>query len=205
MFDLHILIMLPSSYLHCSGTAYMLRTTLPPHSPVPQRYRVRMVPTPSSKGSTAAGGLKVSARRLTVAAAAAVGAVAAAAGAVAATIGSSSSNSADSAMSSPSSEREPAVTEQAVAGSGEASRELPAAAPLPADVVNNIVPGGASGAAAVAQGLAQMFSSLQLNLQGIELSKPGLTVVAGEAGGAPMLEIAMKMRIRSLPPLDMQF
>ena len=159
-----------------------------------------MVPTPSPKGSTAAGGLKVSARRLTVAVAAAVGAVAA-------TKGSCSSSSADSATSSPSSEREPAITELAVAvaGSGGASRDPPTAAPLPADVVNNIVPGGTSGAAAVAQGLAQMFSSLQLNLQGIELSKPGLTVVAGEAGGAPMLEIAMKMRIRSLPPLDMQF
>ena len=125
--------------------------------------------------------------------------MAAAVGAVAAVAGSGSSGS------GASSEREPAELAAAVAGSGGTSKELPAAAPLQADVVNNIVPGGTSGAAAVAQGLAQMFSSLQLNLQGIELSKPGLTVVAGEAGGAPMLEIAMKMRIRSLPPLDMQF
>ncbi|GAX77218.1 hypothetical protein CEUSTIGMA_g4664.t1 [Chlamydomonas eustigma] len=78
--------------------------------------------------------------------------------------------------------------------------------PLSAPVISNIVPSSTSssgGAATVAQGLAQMFTHLQLNLQGIELSKPTLLIVS--EGDKPLLEINMKMRIRSIPPLNMEF
>ncbi len=71
------------------------------------------------------------------------------------------------------------------------------------EVGNNIVPAGA-GSGIVAQGLAQMFTQLQLNLQGIELSKPALKVLV-EEGQEPMLEITMKLKVRSLPPLNMEF
>lgn len=65
------------------------------------------------------------------------------------------------------------------------------------------------GSAAVARGLATVFSSLQLNLQGIELRQPSLHVVLpgadGNTTGYAMLDISMKMRIRNIPPLDMNF
>ena len=60
--------------------------------------------------------------------------------------------------------------------------------------------------AAVAQGLAVMFSSLCINLQGIELSKPSLSVVPpGGQMKEASLDISMKIRIKSIPPFDMQF
>ena len=65
------------------------------------------------------------------------------------------------------------------------------------------------GSAAVARGLATVFSSLQLNLQGIELRQPSLQVVLpgtdGNTTNNAMLDISMKMKIRSIPPLDMEF
>lgn len=67
---------------------------------------------------------------------------------------------------------------------------------------------GESGAPTVASGLAAMFSQLKLNLDGIELQSPALSVLLpGQHVGVdvPMLEIQMKMRIRSVPPLNMQF
>lgn len=59
---------------------------------------------------------------------------------------------------------------------------------------------------AVARGLAIMFSSLCINLQGIELSKPSLSVVPPSGqGDEASLDITMKIRIKSIPPFDMAF
>ena len=169
-----------------------------------QRYRVRMIPVPPAKGG--GGSLRVSARRVVT----------------------------DSSMDEAPLPCADGSSPASASATGTAAPVTPAGASgePKAALANNIVPtGGAgtgSGASAVASGLAQMFSSLQLNLQGIELSKPGLQVILPEvdtsapgSGGDPviagagdsssssgagaMLEISMKMRIRSLPPLDMQF
>lgn len=76
--------------------------------------------------------------------------------------------------------------------------------------------GQPSGASAVANGMAKLFSSLTLNLQGVELKSPMLEVLLPGASGRavmggssavsePMLQIGMKLKIRSVPPLDMRF
>ncbi|KAG1672029.1 hypothetical protein FOA52_008905 [Chlamydomonas sp. UWO 241] len=67
---------------------------------------------------------------------------------------------------------------------------------------------GPTSALLVASGLAEMFSGMKLNLDGIELTKPSLEVILpGKHSGVsePMLEIQMRMRIRAVPPLNMQF
>ena len=59
---------------------------------------------------------------------------------------------------------------------------------------------------AVAKGLAIMFSSLCINLQGIELSRPSLAVVPpSHKGEEASLDITMMIRIKSIPPFDMAF
>jgi hypothetical protein len=92
----------------------------------------------------------------------------------------------------------------------------------------------AAGAAAVAKGLAAFFTSLEIDLQGVELERPVLAVVpsardlareawhgheegegmegaeggaveGGGQGGGALLEIGMAVRIREFPPLDLQF
>jgi hypothetical protein len=91
----------------------------------------------------------------------------------------------------------------------------------------------AAGAAAVARGLAAFFTSLEIDLQGVELERPVLAVVpsasdlareawhgheeggekteaegeasGGSGPGGALLEIGMAVRIREFPPLDLQF
>lgn len=66
----------------------------------------------------------------------------------------------------------------------------------------------AAGAQTVAQGIANFFSTLALDLQGIEIKHPVLTLHAGDIPDSQegdLLEIAMKVRLRAFPPLDMKF
>jgi hypothetical protein len=69
-------------------------------------------------------------------------------------------------------------------------------------------------AQAVAEGLAAFFGGLALDLQGVELARPALTLRGGAAegggggeggGDALLLEIAMQLRLRDFPPLDLAF
>jgi hypothetical protein len=65
-----------------------------------------------------------------------------------------------------------------------------------------------AGAQAVASGMAKFFSSLALDLQGIEIKSPLLSLHAGDTSDSQegdLLEIDMKLRLRAFPPLDMQF
>ncbi|WIA35711.1 hypothetical protein OEZ86_004113 [Tetradesmus obliquus] len=64
------------------------------------------------------------------------------------------------------------------------------------------------GAQMVASGMAKFFSSLSLDLQGIELRQPLLSLHAGDVSDSKegdLLEIELKLRLRAFPPLDMQF
>lgn len=66
----------------------------------------------------------------------------------------------------------------------------------------------AAGAQVVAQGIANFFSTLALDLQGIEIKQPVLTLHAGDVSDSQegdLLEIALRLRLRAFPPLDMQF
>ena len=69
-------------------------------------------------------------------------------------------------------------------------------------------------AQAVAEGLAAFFGGLALDLQGVELARPALALRGGAAegggggeggGDALLLEIAMQLRLRDFPPLDLAF
>ena len=64
------------------------------------------------------------------------------------------------------------------------------------------------GAQTVAQGIANFFSHLTLDLQGIELKQPVLRLHPGDVSDSQegdLLEIGLKLRLRAFPPLDMQF
>lgn len=64
------------------------------------------------------------------------------------------------------------------------------------------------GAQVVAQGIANFFSTLALDLQGIEIKQPVLTLHSGAVSDSQegdLLEIALKLKLRAFPPLDMQF
>lgn len=52
----------------------------------------------------------------------------------------------------------------------------------------------------VAEGIRRMFTNINLDLQGVELTLPTLTILPGD-----LLQIQMRIRIRELPPLSMQF
>lgn len=81
---------------------------------------------------------------------------------------------------------------------------------------------GPCNARVVEEGLASFFTHLHLNLQGIELTKPSLSLLlpkaassaaAGAAAAAsgpvpadqPLLMITMGLRLLDVPPIDMQF
>jgi hypothetical protein len=56
--------------------------------------------------------------------------------------------------------------------------------------------------------MAKFFSSLALDLQGIEIKSPVLSLHPGDTSDSQegdLLEIDMKLRLRAFPPLDMQF
>jgi hypothetical protein len=80
--------------------------------------------------------------------------------------------------------------------------------------------GGGGNAPTVAAGIANFFTHLAIDLDGIELSRPALLLRpwGGDAGGGGfngnggngsaaggVLDIRMSVRIRAFPPLDMQF
>ncbi len=53
--------------------------------------------------------------------------------------------------------------------------------------------------------MAHFFTHMAIDLQGIELKSPVLMLHKGQEGGSELLDIGMKLRIRSFPPLDMKF
>lgn len=74
--------------------------------------------------------------------------------------------------------------------------------------------GGGGNAPTVAAGIANFFTHLAIDLDGIELSRPALLLRpwGGDAGNGGngnaaggVLDIRMSVRIRAFPPLDMQF
>jgi hypothetical protein len=74
---------------------------------------------------------------------------------------------------------------------------------------DSVAPVVDAGAQAVAAGIASFFSSLSLDLQGIDVHSPLLSLHSDDRKGqAPedlLLQIVMRVRLRGFPPLDMQF
>lgn len=69
-------------------------------------------------------------------------------------------------------------------------------------------PADIKGTQVVAQEMANFFTNMSLDLQGIEIKNPALLLTPGnssERGEGDLLEINMKLRLRALPPMDMQF
>ena len=65
-----------------------------------------------------------------------------------------------------------------------------------------------AGARIVAQGIANFFSTMALDLQGIEIKHPVLTLHPGDVSDSQegdLLQIALRLRLRAFPPLDMKF
>jgi hypothetical protein len=58
----------------------------------------------------------------------------------------------------------------------------------------------------VSQGLVNFFTHMAIDLQGCELSAPAMAISPPPAGRQEdLLRIAMQLRIRSFPPLNMKF
>jgi hypothetical protein len=79
-------------------------------------------------------------------------------------------------------------------------------------------PPNAEGAGKVAAGIAEFFTNMAIDLDGIEISRPVLSLRPWRSGGSSsgssgsssgdqgdVLDIKMSVRIRAFPPLNMQF